>query len=720
MVPIWLDHLAALGWRVLVIAALAVVLIFVADLLVTVTATILVSFTVAATFAPYVLGLRGRGWSRSRSALVVTLGAALVIAFTAFVIVLAFVPYIQDVIGSISSGLDSLQAQLDQVQIPPDLVGAAQQAASNLESWMQSSVGAIIGAAGQVATIALLSFFLTFFLLMDGDKGWAWALQTGGEQRLDEITESGRDAIERVGGYLRGTAVLSAIRALAVLVFLWIGGVPLAAPLAVLVFLGGFIPYIGGLFTTLIVALVAYGSNGLQTALVLVVLIAITNFLLGKLVGPAIYGRAVKIHPALVLLILPIGAALAGAIGLFVAIPVAAFVLAVTGSVVAVLGTGPAARPGASSFPPGWLDHLAQWSWRLLVAVGLLAVAVALAVELPVVVLSLVLGLVFAATLAPLVRALRARGWGPTGAALAATGGAVLSIAVIIGLTMASLVRQTEQIAASAATGAADANEATGGALGALESATKDFSGGIVQAAASVLANVAGLVAVVVLATLLCFYLLREGGQFWNHAARHLTDWRRREADEAGRRAFAVLGDYMIGTGAISAFGAATQFVIMALLGIPLALPLAVLSFFGGFIPYIGSLLTTGLAFLVTVAVGSQQDIVIMAIFTLVFNIVQGNIVAPLVYGRAVNLHPAVVLMAIPAGGAVAGILGMFLVVPFLGVIAVAWRTVLSVFGDEPHQPEGAEMGVAEPGPTAAEGAIPTAADLPARGATAA
>ena len=144
----------------------------------------------------------------------------------------------------------------------------------------------------------------------------------------------------------------------------------------------------------------------------------------------------------------------------------------------------------------------------------------------------------------------------------------------------------------------------------------------------------------------------------------------------------------MIGTGAISAFGAATQFVIMALLGIPLALPLAVLSFFGGFIPYIGSLLTTGLAFLVTVAVGSQSDIVIMAIFTLVFNIVQGNIVAPLVYGRAVNLHPAVVLMAIPAGGAVAGILGMFLVVPFLGVIAVAWRTVLNVFGDEP--PEGA------------------------------
>ena len=120
--------------------------------------------------------------------------------------------------------------------------------------------------------------------------------------------------------------------------------------------------------------------------------------------------------------------------------------------------------------------------------------------------------------------------------------------------------------------------------------------------------------------------------------------------DAAGTRASGVLGGYMIATGVISAFGAATQFAVMALLGIPLALPLAVLSFFGGFIPYIGSFITTGIAFLVTVAVGTPTDIAVMAIFTIVFNIVQGNFVAPLVYGRAVSIHPAVVLIAIPAG----------------------------------------------------------------------
>ena len=110
------------------------------------------------------------------------------------------------------------------------------------------------------------------------------------------------------------------------------------------------------------------------------------------------------------------------------------------------------------------------------------------------------------------------------------------------------------------------------------------------------------------------------------------------------------------------------------------------LSFFGGFIPYIGSFITTGLAFLVTVSTGDATDILIMGIFTIVFNIVQGNFVAPIVYSKVVSLHPAIVLMAIPAGADIAGVIGMFLVVPFLGIVATTWRSALRVFG-APGQP---------------------------------
>jgi predicted PurR-regulated permease PerM len=81
----------------------------------------------------------------------------------------------------------------------------------------------------------------------------------------------------------------------------------------------------------------------------------------------------------------------------------------------------------------------------------------------------------------------------------------------------------------------------------------------------------------------------------------------------------------------------------------------------------------------VTIATGTPTDVAIMVVWTLVFNLVTGNIVSPLVYGKTVHLHPAVVLVAIPAGSAIAGIVGMFLVVPFIGVVATVWRTVLEV-----------------------------------------
>jgi len=195
------------------------------------------------------------------------------------------------------------------------------------------------------------------------------------------------------------------------------------------------------------------------------------------------------------------------------------------------------------------------------------------------------------------------------------------------------------------------------------------------------------LTLVLVLSVLLTFFFVRDGAGLWKAMMGHLPQDSAGDLSAAGSRAFGVLGGYMIGTGAISLVGAGSQAFIMWVLGLPLVMPVFVLSFFGGFIPYIGSLLTTLLAFLIAVAVGDTIDIVVMAIWTLVFNIVQGNVVAPLVYNRTTHIHPAIVLASIPAGSAVAGILGMFLVVPVLGVVTVSWRSVLKVLGTDVGEP---------------------------------
>jgi predicted PurR-regulated permease PerM len=262
-----------------------------------------------------------------------------------------------------------------------------------------------------------------------------------------------------------------------------------------------------------------------------------------------------------------------------------------------------------------------------------------------------------------------------------------------------SLIDHGAAIASTTTTGAQDASDAVGGAVGPLVSVAESAGQGIASGIASFVAGIASLGVILLLSGLLCFYFLLDGQRFWGNVRGRLHGDRREEIGGAAGRAVTVLSGYMVGTGGVSLFGAVSQYLIMVLLGLPLALPLAVLAFLLGFIPYIGSFISTGLAFLVAIAVGTPEDIAIMAIYTIVMNIVQGNFVAPIVYSRAVNLHPAVVLMAIPAGSEVAGILGMFLAVPFLGVIAATWRTVLSVFATHADASSGAPPPEPEPEP---------------------
>ena len=707
LVPGWLQRSAAIGWRLLAAIALALVSLRIATVVGTVTASILVATIVAATFAPYVLTLRNRGWSRVRAAAAVFLAAAFVIIATLVVIVIALIPYIVPLIDSLSAGLAALQARLAAADIPPEVGTAIDQATKGVQAWLSDSTSSLAADVGALATVALLGTFLTFFFMMDGDKAWVWALSAANTWRRDAITTSGHVALEHVGGYLRGTAILAAVDGIAEGLFLVILNVPLAGPLAVMVFFGRFIPYIGGFVTTVLLLLVTLGTAGSTAALILLVLITILNVIQGKFLAPVVYQKTVNIHPAIALIALPAGAALAGMLGLFVAIPVAAFVMAVVGAFISILGTEASAGSPRRSVVPVWLDRLGQLSWRLLVSIGMLAVVIGAATQVPIVVIPIVLGVVLAATLAPLGGFLERRGWSRSRAALGATLGATIAVIAIVGVTIASLAGSASDMVAQGASGAGSVDSSAGGDAGVLVNLVQTFGVGILATIASVLSSLGGLAVVLLLSILLTYYFMRDGASFWHSFLDRVEPGRRSYIHAAGVRAFDVLGGYMLGTGAISIFGAATQLVIMTVLGIPYAVPLAVLAVFGGFIPYIGSLITTGLAFLVTVATGSRTDLAVMAIVTSVLNIVQGNFVATIVYSRVVSLHPAVILVAIPAGNAVAGIIGMFLVVPFLGVVAAVWRTVLLVLDTEPVPaldavPElvGVQGG---PGPTATE-----------------
>jgi predicted PurR-regulated permease PerM len=532
--------------------------------------------------------------------------------------------------------------------------------------------------------ILILATFLLFFFLKDGDKAWLWIFQSMPDEKRELVSSTGDSALGRVGAYVRAITLTSATAAAASLLFMLLVGTPLAIPLAILAFVLGYIPYFGSAIAGIFIVLVTLGANGTTAALIMAALL-IARFIVSWLVvEPRLLGNAPRLHPVVVLIALPIGYTLGGLPGLILAVPLAAVGVSMGQAAIDILR--PEEPADLPEIVPSWLDRAAQWSWRAVVALLFGAGLVLVLTTIPLVLLPVIIALILAATVAPLVSYLLKRGLSRTVATVIAVGGSTAAILGVLALSLASLVSQAPELGATATDGAATVDEAVNGRLGL---PTEAINAGVDVGVSTIVGLGDELVAmaiVLVLTVLLTFYFLRDGAGLWSGLMSHLPQDVSSELSAAGGRAFGVLGGYMVGTGAISFVGAFSQLVIMWVLGLPLALPIFVLSFFGGYIPYIGSALTTMLALLVAVAVGDPIDIVVMAIWTIVFNIVQGNVVAPLVYNRTTDIHPAIVLAAIPAGAAVAGILGMFLVVPVLGVVSTTWRSMLRVLGADDHE----------------------------------
>ena len=678
-VPGWLAFLAATGWRVLAVLGLGVVLFAAAAYLLSVTLSVLVAILVAAAASPIVIRLRASGRSRTIAAALGSLAAIGVVVAGLLVIALTFVPALAAIVTSVQDGLNSLAELAATAGLDPRAVEAITNLSSAIEDWLEQGLLAIVESAAFWATVGILAAFLTFFFLQDGDGGWRWCIQAARGSQRDRLTAAGTSALGRAGGHLRRTAARSAVDALALFVVLVVLDIQPAGALAVLMLIGGFVPYVGRLAAGTVVVLVTLASAGAGVASMLALGLVIAAAAEQVFVVPRLPGGTFGLHPIAVLVALPVGAELGGIPGLIFAVPLTVMVVTVGTALRAVLdeAVGPGPRVAVLPGVPFWLDRAAQWSWRLLVAFGLCAAAIAIVAQLGGLVLALVIAAVLAASLVPLTKLLRDRGWSRGRAALVAITGGSIAVGAILLVTVLGLASGISAIAAETEGGTGKISEALGGQADWIAGVIGDFSVALVAVGAQITSAAAGLTAVCLIGLLLSFYALRDGSSVWHWSTGRLPTGRRAELEGAGDRAVGVLGGYMVGTAVISAVAAGSQWLIMTILGLPLALPLAVFAFFLGFIPYIGSFIATLAAFLVAVAVGSPTDILVMGIFTLVFNIVTGSFIAPVVYGRVASIHPAVVLVAIPAGSTIAGVLGMFLAVPVIGIVAVTWRSAL-------------------------------------------
>lgn len=191
--------------------------------------------------------------------------------------------------------------------------------------------GVLAGAVIVFEVIAslLLIVVLLFFFLKDGDRFAAFGLRSLRPEHHDLASALGQRAWAAAGGYVRGTALVALVDAVIIGVGLAVIGVPLVVPLAILTFLGAFFPLVGATLAGVVAALVALVDGGLDQALLVTGLIIIVQQVEGDVLAPLVLGRAVKLHPIVILVVLTAGAVVGGLLGAFLAVPVTAVAVAV-------------------------------------------------------------------------------------------------------------------------------------------------------------------------------------------------------------------------------------------------------------------------------------------------------------------------------------------------------------------------------------------------------
>jgi len=326
--PQWLRAAAGVSWRLLVFA-LAIVVVFTAvwhvQLLLI---AVFIALVISAVLRPAVDWL-AKGMPRFAATALALIGA---IVF--FLGLLTWVGYSvaqqwSDLSEKFSDGIGQITDFLESGKLP--FTVTSDQVAKWIDTardWVQSHSGEIASAAAsrtgsvvEVFTTLALALFCAVFFLARGSDMWTWFLNQLPARHRDTWKTAGGAGWYTFSGYARGTVIIAVTEGGLAFIILTILRVPLSAPLSVLVFIGAFIPLIGGPAAMVVAMLVALAANGLWSAVAVGVGIALIGQFEGHFLQPLIMGRQVKIHPVVIALAVTGGTLLGGLLGAVIAVP---------------------------------------------------------------------------------------------------------------------------------------------------------------------------------------------------------------------------------------------------------------------------------------------------------------------------------------------------------------------------------------------------------------
>ena len=334
------DHRLARGgvfaWSVIGLLLLLMVALRVLDLFSLVVIPLVIALLPAALLSPF------SEWGKARGLPPALVATVLVLTFLfGFVGLLVAIGWL--VANELTDIVETLQEAYTDIaewvngRFGPTLPEVSE-LLDSIEQWARDID--VSGQATEVASMTLeivsgilLGLIALFFYLKDGDKLAQFALDITPARIRADMAEIGRRLWWTVGGYFRGQIIVAAVDAFFIGLGLILLGVPLALPLALLVFIGGLFPIVGAFTAGAVAVLIALADQGLGVAIAVLVLNVVVQQAEGNLLEPLIVGRATQLHPLAILAALTAGAVTLGILGAFLAVPVLACIVRIVGYV---------------------------------------------------------------------------------------------------------------------------------------------------------------------------------------------------------------------------------------------------------------------------------------------------------------------------------------------------------------------------------------------------
>lgn len=328
-----ISWLARWSMRWIIIAIAAYLLVWLIGHIWTIVLPVAIALIVSTVLSPPARLLREKAnFPPALAATTVILGGFAIVGGVLWAIAPSVVDQVGDIAKDASRGLGKVEEWLvdGPFNVSEDQISTAIEAAQEklTESASTIASGALTGVGAVTSFIvgAALVLVLTFFFVKDGPRFLPWLRRVAGDKAGGHIDLVLLRCWNTLGGFIRTQAIVSFVDALFIGIGLVLVGVPLAVPLAIMTFFGGFIPIVGAFVFGALAVLIALVSNGLTGALIVLAIVIGVQQLEGNVLSPWLQGRSMKLHAAVILLSVALGSTLFGIVGAFLAVPVVAVV----------------------------------------------------------------------------------------------------------------------------------------------------------------------------------------------------------------------------------------------------------------------------------------------------------------------------------------------------------------------------------------------------------